>query len=175
MESADYHAHEAAQAGAENDSSDNRVVLSLSDIEDSTLVLLSYVCLCLGDFVVARKYALNVMHKDAAVSERLRHLARAYYTEAQCSLGSVKASDLELYSTGDDNTCLAPTAKLANMAAALLLGGDLAGALQRYSRAYSLSPSDPVVLRGIVYIYLRQGKVKEALQLAKKATGGIVV
>ena len=151
---------------------ENRIHLSLSELEDSVLLNLAYVNLCLQNFLPALKYCEQVIQKEAGVSERNRFLAKTYATEARCFLNESKALDLSFYGAYDGKDLL-PASRLVNIATVLIYQGDLAGAVVKLMQAFSLSPNDPDVLRGLMYVYLRQGKVKEALQLSRRINPSI--
>lgn len=157
-----------ASASALNESeSEGRVHLSLSDLEDGVLLNLAYVNLCLRNFHPALTYARQVVLKGAATSDRSRFLAQSYAAEAFCMLGEANSVDPGFYAA-NDSADLSLAHRLHNSATALVYQGDLDGALAKYLQAVALSPLDPEVLRGILYVYMRQGKLKEALQLCRR-------
>jgi tetratricopeptide (TPR) repeat protein len=143
--------------------SEGRELVTLSELEDTALVLSAYAGLCLGDPAAALTRARTVLLREDG-SARLRFLARCYASEAELALGQVDV-DLSFY-LAHDGSMLSQTSKLVNYGAMQVAQADLTGALATYLQAYSISPNDTNVIKGVAYVYLRLGKIKEALLIA---------
>ena len=146
---------------------DGRAHLSLSDLEDSILLNLAYVNLCLNNYLPALTYARQVILKATGTSDRSRFLAQSYAAEAFCMLGESISVDPTFYASYDGME-ISTAHRLHNFATTLVYQGDFDNALAKYLQAYAVSPQDPVILRGVMYVYMRQGKLKEALQLCRR-------
>ena len=151
---------------------EGRVHLSLSDLEGSILLNLAYVNLSLNNFLPALTYARQILLKGTGASEQNRFLAQSYAAEAFCMLGEASNVD-PAFNANSDGLDVSAAHRLHNFATALVYQGDLDGALAKYLQAYALSPLDPVLLRGAMYVYMRQGKLKEALLLCRRLNPSI--
>lgn len=143
-----------------------RDFLSLSELEDRALLLLSYCNLCLRNHVSALRHATFLMSKPG-VGDKVLELARCYAAEARFSMCDLAGIDLALFAD-ESMTCLSASSRLVNAAAVQATRGNLSAAAALYTKALELSPSDVNAIRGLVYVFLRQGNVKDALQLGRR-------
>lgn len=158
-------------------------------IEETALLQLCYVHLCLGDPICALGYANEILGKNGTLQERSRYLAQSYLMEALCALGRVQeASEVansQRVGVKDLSGCsipaswstdgvtgnpqqLARAVVLVNRGAVCILQGKLEEAKLRMQAALSECPNFTPAAQGLLYVLLRKGQnPAEALQLMR--------